>query len=72
MTREEAIQEVHRCAEALSKALNQAAELGQSVDVEVVSHPREGSRTDRRRVVVHLSGSDVGRRPEDLHSANDF
>ncbi|MDY8110037.1 hypothetical protein U0C82_12895 [Fulvimarina sp. 2208YS6-2-32] len=72
MTMSDAATEVRRCAEALTKALNDAAAAGQSMTVEVVQHERDGARADRREVIVHHHDADSGIKPEDLNSANDY
>ena len=68
---EAAIRNAVDCAEALSRALNEAASLGIRLDVSVEVEEAEGGAPPRSRVIVGTPAHDEGRRPEDLNSSND-
>lgn len=71
MNPNDALKEVERCADALTKALNAADGQGVKVDIEVVQRAHAGQQPAGRQVLVHHHEPDSGIRPEHLHSAND-
>ncbi|WP_148227454.1 hypothetical protein [Fulvimarina pelagi] len=72
MDQNDALKEVQRCADALTKAMNAAEQQGLHVDIEVVERAPGGQRPEGRYVLVHRHEADTGIRPENLHSANDY
>ncbi|MER0239677.1 hypothetical protein [Fulvimarina sp. MAC8] len=72
MNPNDAIKEVQRCADALTKALNAAAEQGLKLDIEVLERSQAGQHPAGRQVVVQHHEPDTGIRPQDLNSTNDY
>ncbi|MEN3793289.1 hypothetical protein [Fulvimarina sp. MAC3] len=70
MNPNDAIKEVQRCADALTKALNAAADQGAHVEIEIVQRSHGGQQPAGREVQVRYE-QDSGIRPENLNSAND-
>ncbi|MCB8836178.1 hypothetical protein [Aurantimonas sp. VKM B-3413] len=68
---ETAIRNAVDCADALTRALREAARLGIRLHVKVETEEAESGQPSCSRVLVGTPQHDEGRRPEDLNSSND-